>query len=391
MISVAEAKQIIADTVRPLAPVVLPLIDASEKVLAEDVFASQDIPAYSQSSMDGYAIAFKDRNKQLIIKGESAAGNTTELILQDGCAARVFTGAAVPTGADTVVMQEKVKISGDKLIIEDASLTNGVNVRLPGAEIKKGELALPAGSYLSPAALGFLSGIGRKEVAVYPNPRVGIILTGDELKPPGTPLQYGEVYESNSFALAAALKKYHITVSYQQHAKDDADALYTIINEALKHCDILLLTGGVSVGEYDFVTKVLSQLGATPLFHKIKQRPGKPLLFCRKEKQIIFGLPGNPSSVLTCCYEYVLPAIGQMCNRHLALPVLHVPSSGSFLKKVNFTQFLKGLYNGVSVEVLAAQESYKMNSFARANCFVVMPEEATEIKAGNIVEIHLFS
>ena len=391
MISVSEAKSIIAESVKQLSPVTIPLAEASGLVLAEDVIAPQDIPAYPQSSMDGYAIAFNERSKELEIKGESAAGNKNELVLQEGSATRIFTGAAVPTGADTVVMQEKIKLVNDKLIIEDENLTKGVNVRLPGSEIKGGDLALGEGSILTPAASGFLAGIGITEVRVRPKPKVGIILTGDELKSPGTPLQYGEVFESNSFALTAALKQIQINVSYLQHVKDDASALKNTIEEALQKCDVVLLTGGVSVGEYDFVTSVLTGCRVSTLFHKIKQRPGKPLLLGKKDNKIVFGLPGNPSSVLTCFYEYVVPAIGLLFNKHLSLSILNVPAKGSFSKKVKFTQFLKGYFDGKSATVLPSQESYKMNSFAKANCFIVMPEEMDQIKEGDIVEIHLFS
>ncbi len=391
MISVGEAKKIIDDAVKPLDPVKSLLQDAWDTTLAEDIFAVQDIPAYPQSSMDGYAFAFTDlqKQKQLAIVGESAAGNRKEFTIKANTASRIFTGAAVPDGADTVVMQEKVKVENGQLIIEDDALIKGGNVRSSGSEIKKGDLALPGGSYLGASALGFLAGIGITHVMVHPKPTITIIVTGNELKSIGEPLQYGEVYESNSFALTAALKQFHLIPYKIIKVEDDPVVLKRIMETALRESDILLLTGGVSVGEYDFVTGAAKECGIKTLFHKIKQRPGKPLFFGMKNEKVIFGLPGNPSSVLTCFYEYVVPAIRKITNGHQQLMMLKAPLAAPFKKSIPFTQFLKGYYDGSTVMPLASQESYKMNSFAKSNCLIVLEEKDEECNKGDIKEIHL--
>ena len=391
MISVGEAKKIIDDAVKPLDPVKVLLQDAWDTTLAEDVFAAQDIPAYPQSSMDGYAFSFDDlqEQKQLAIVGESAAGNRNEFTLKANTASRIFTGAAVPDGADTVVMQEKVKVENGLLIVEDTAIIRGSNVRPSGSEIKKDDLALSRGSYLSASALGFLAGIGISRVEVHPKPVITIIVTGNELKTIGEPLQYGEVYESNSFALTAALKQFHLIPHKIVKAEDDAAELKRIMETALEESDMVLLTGGVSVGEYDFVTRVLRECGVITLFHKIKQRPGKPLFFGMIDEKVIFGLPGNPSSVLTCFYEYVIPAIGKITNGHQQLITLKAPLAAPFKKMIPFTQFLKGYYDGNAVMPLASQESYKMNSFAVSNCLIVLEETDEECRKGDIKEIHL--
>src|ERR1051326_197206 len=201
MISVQEAKKIIGENVTPLAPLILPLHDAPGLTLAEDVFASLDIPPFPQSSMDGYAFSFSDwkSNKRLVITGEVAAGNDEILTLAEGNAVRVFTGAAVPPGADTVVMQEKIKTIDGELVIEDENIQAGNSVRQKGSEIRAGSLALTRETVLSPAAIGFLAGIGISEVKVFPNPSISIIITGNELLQPGKHLEHGQVYESNSF------------------------------------------------------------------------------------------------------------------------------------------------------------------------------------------------
>ena len=391
MISVGEAKQIIDDSVQPLGGGKISLHDAWDTVLAQDVYAIQDIPAYNQSSMDGYAFAFNDllRQKKLAIIGESAAGNRKEFTLKANTATRIFTGAAVPDGADTVVMQEKVLVSDGMLLIIDDAISKGSNVRISGSEIKKGDLALPKGTYLSPAALGFLAGIGITHVVVYQKPKITIIVTGNELKTIGEPLQFGEVYESNSFALTAALKQFHLSPFKIIRAEDDPVILKGIMQQALYESDLLLLSGGVSVGEYDFVTGVANDCGIKTLFHKIKQRPGKPLFFGMINEKVVFGLPGNPSSVLTCFYEYVLNAIRKMTNGSQQIRIAKAPLAAPFRKNIPFTQFLKGYYDGTSVTPLTAQESYKMKSYARSNCLIVLEEEDEECRVGDIKEIHL--
>jgi len=389
MISVDEAKKIINDSVKLLNATSVAIQDAWDTTLADDVFAPQDIPAYPQSSMDGYAFAFKDLGKELLLAGESAAGNKHNFALQPNGAARIFTGAAVPEGADTVVMQEKVKLIDGQLIIEDEGLISGSNVRSKGSEIKKGDVALPKGAYLSAASVGFLAGIGITHVLVYPKPAITIIVTGNELKTIGAPLEYGEVYESNSFALTAALNQFHLSPMKIVSVEDDPAVLKNVMQRALTESDLLLMTGGVSVGEYDFVTKVAGECGIHTLFHKIKQRPGKPLFFGMRDEKVVFGLPGNPSSVLTCFYEYVVPAVKKMTNGHQQVNALKAPLSTSFKKNIPFKQFLKGFYDGITVTPLSAQESYKMNSFAKANCLIVLEESDQECKQGDIKEIHL--
>jgi len=396
MISVAQAKRFIEENTAALIPVKLPLPEAAGKILAEDVYAITDIPAFPQSSMDGYAFLFSEwkRNKKLIMEGEIAAGSSEKIPLAPGKAIRIFTGAPVPPEADTVVMQEKVTIHSPaglekELIIEDEGIKQGTNVRAKGSEIKEGEIALEKGSLLSPAAIGFLAGVGITEVKVFPNPSVSIIITGKELQQAGKPLAYGQVYESNSFTLSAALQQLHIDAVKVFHSDDDLQILTDILQVAIQQSDIVLLTGGISAGDYDFVLQAAANCGVTTLFHKIKQRPGKPLFFGKKENRLVFGLPGNPSSVLTCFYEYVLPALEMLTKRKLSLPSMQVPLSKPFRKSAPLTHFLKGFYNGKTVAVLDAQESYRLSSFARANCLVIINEEVMEYKEGEIIEIHL--
>lgn len=391
MISVTEAKKIIQEQVIPLHPVQLPLLQAVGLVLAADVFSIIDFPPFNQSSMDGYAFCFDSwkSNGTLPIEGEIAAGTNSNQTYASEKAVRIFTGAPVPQGMDTVVMQEKVTVANGVLTIEDQHIQLGVNVRPKGADIKAGELALKEGSILTPGAIGFLTGIGITSVAVFPKPVVSIIVTGNELQPAGKPLQYGQVYESNSATITAALQQLHINQIKVFWAEDNLTVLQKTLQEAIEQSDVILLTGGISVGDYDFVLEAATQCGVTKLFHRIKQRPGKPLYFGKKENKLIFGLPGNPSSVLTCLYEYVLPALHQLGNQYKGLKTIEAPLSSAINKPVGLTHFLKGYYDGDKVLPLGAQESYRLSSFAKANCLIQIEENTTHCEIGEKVSIHL--
>ncbi len=389
LLNVNDAKALVEQHTITLSPATVLLQYAAGKTLAADVFASVNVPAFSQSGMDGYALAFVSLGKPIKIEGEQAAGDDDSSSLQPGTAVRIFTGAVVPEGADTVVMQEKTEVSNGFLQVNDDGLHRGNNVRLPGSEIAKGALALPAGSKLTPAAVGFLAGMGVNEVEIIPLPRVSIIVTGNELQDPGTTQQFGKVYESNSFALLAALSQVHITDTKVYKCADDMEALTGVLNDAMLQSDVVLMTGGVSVGDYDFTVKVSKDCGIEKVFHKLKQKPGKPLFFGKKDQVLFFGLPGNPASVLTCFYEYVLVALEKLTSQKMQLQQLKVPLSKVYQKPAGLTHFLKGMFDGQAVHLSDGQESYKLHSYAKANCLVVIPGTATNIEAGDEVEIHL--
>ena len=390
-IPVSEAKKLIAETIIPLPPVKIMLNDAAGLVLAQDIFSITDVPPFNQSSMDGYALNFEgwQNNGELLIDGVAQAGPAEAIPMQAQNARRIFTGAAVPPGADTVVMQEKTSVNNGKLNIPDQNITVGLNVRIQGSEAKAGELALEKNCFLSPAAIGFIAGLGIHELIAYPQPRVSIILTGNELQQPGLPLEHGQVYESNSFALKAALNQAGISKVNILSSEDTLETLTSVLNEALQQNDLVLLTGGVSVGDYDFVIRAAEANRIEQIFHKIKQKPGKPIYFGKKGKKYIFGLPGNPGSVMSCFYEYVYPAIGLLNSRNTDLKHIQAPISTAQKKAPGLTHFLKGFYDGKMVHDLKAQESFRLSSFAKANCLIKLDADQTEITEGQLVEIHI--
>lgn len=360
-------------------------------MLAMDVYAVTDIPSYDQSAMDGYALSYEgwQQHKTLMVQGEVPAGSPDRFSLPAHQAMRIFTGAAVPSGADTVVMQEKIELADGLLNILDDQLKPGLNVRPKGSEIKAGELALPKGTHLTPAAIGFLATTGVAEVMVYPAPVVSIIVTGNELQQPGEQLAYGQVYECNSFSLRAVLQRVGVTDIRLYKVQDKPGDVKDVLSQALLVSDVVLLTGGVSVGNYDFVPEAAAACGITKLFHKIKQRPGKPLFAGIKESKMVFGLPGNPSSVLTCFYEYVIPALEQIMQHRQLLKIVNAPIAKDYSKTAAITFFLKGMYDGQNVTPLEAQESYRLRSFAMANCLICLPEDKMEFRQGDTVEVHL--
>ncbi len=391
MISVTEAKKIIQDNTKVLSPAKLSLMESVGLTLADDVFAITAVPPFHQSSVDGYAFSFDDwqLHKKLKISGEVAAGSKEPVTLSSQSASRIFTGAPVPKGADTVVMQEKIRIENDELIIDDKDLKAGSNVRLKGSEIQAGSLALAKNSVLTPAAIGFLANVGYPTVNVYPNPSISIIITGNELQQPGNTLQYGQVYDSNSSTLISALQQLNLNKPEVVYVTDKAESITEALENALQKTDVALLTGGVSVGDYDFVLQATTDCGVEKLFHKIKQRPGKPLYFGKKGNKLIFGLPGNPASVLTCFYQYVTLAFEKMSRRKKFLQTIRAPLAETFHKAAGLTHFLKGYYDGETVTPLGAQESFRLSSFARANCLAQIDEDVTTCEEGELVEVHL--
>src|SRR6185437_4123243 len=307
-IPVAEARRIIAGLAKPLPPRTLPIEKANGLVLSENVFATMDIPAFDQSSMDGYAIRFEDISGTLLLQGVIPAGALQETELSKKHAMRIFTGAPLPPGADTVVMQEKVSAGPAEIRVENRHIEKGMHVRLRGADVKSGELIMQKDTVLSATKIGLLAGMGIAEIRIFPPPSVTIIATGREIQKPGSALGFGQVYESNTYFLEAALEQTFIRDVRALYADDELAIVQEKLASGLKQSDVVLLTGGVSVGDYDFVRRAADLNGIDCRFHKVKQKPGKPFYFGTKENQLIFGLPGNPSSVITCFYEYVLPA-----------------------------------------------------------------------------------
>ena len=372
-ITVDESRTIILKEINGRPFIEKRIEDALHDYSAKRVYAPIDVPNFTNSAMDGYALSYQDieDDKEIEVIYTIQAGQTELPILKSGEAARIFTGAMIPAGADMVVMQEKVKVENNILHLQEGNYNKGDNIRLQGSQAKIGDILIAENTRITPASIGMLAGFGIEKITVFLPPKVGIIVTGNELVPAGNPLKKGQIYESNSLTLRSALKELGIETQFIVKISDDQDETFCEIKKRLTEVDILLLTGGISVGDYDFVKDSLEKVEITQLFYKLQQKPGKPLYFGKRNNHYVFALPGNPASVLTCFYQYVSPFIkGLKGEKNIFKDYEEVSLSKEYDKKNKLTNFLKGyLENGI-VTVLSSQESYKMNSFSTANCIV---------------------
>lgn len=393
MTTVQEAKQQVASHAFPLGTEQRAVSESLGYVLAEDVFSDISLPPFRQSSMDGYVVHHEDLTQPdtlLTITAQIKAGDSIPQRLEKGTASRIFTGAPVPEGATAVIMQEKTTRVSDQLTVHEFPIKVGQNIRAIGQQILQGELALPTGSLVTPGAIGFLLGLNCTSITVYRKPKVGLLVTGDELATPGSTLEHGQIYESNSYLLEAALRQEGITDITIRFVKDDAALTKEAITELKKENDIVIATGGVSVGDFDFVGKAMEEVGVKTIFYKVRQRPGKPLFFGKSDDKLFFGLPGNPAASLVCFYEYVLPAIRKMSGRSdCNLPILQLPITSNYSFAGERDEFVKATATSTEVTPLEGQESFILRSFAISNALIYLPSGRNQVKSRELVEVHL--
>ncbi len=364
------------------------VVEASGYTLSEDVVSPINMPPFRQSAMDGYALCLHDKATYIVV-GEIKAGDSHHPILNKGEAVRIFTGAPVPDTANAVIMQEKVIVETNLLKLNSQVLIDE-NIRPLGEQVLKGKMALLKGSRLNPAAIAFLSSLGIEEVKVFKSPSIAIVVTGNELVEPGQDLGYGQIYESNAAMLSTSLNGLGFKNVSLYKAIDTLENTLETLKKVIIGHDIILVSGGISVGDYDFVGEALLELGVEQLFYKVNQKPGQPLFFGKKETKMIFALPGNPAAALSCFYLYVYPALQKMCgNENFSLCRLKAISETNHNKKGNRPQFLKAIYNNGKVKILEGQNSSMLHTFALANALVYAPETTETIKINDTVEVIL--
>ncbi len=307
-------------------------------------------------------------------------------MLKPGQATRIFTGAAVPKSADAVVRQEDTNVSGTTLKVDPLPKAMA-NIRPQAEQITEGEVALKTGQNISPAAIGYLSTLGIERVPVYKKPSVAILITGNELIKPGQPLEFGQIYESNGQMLKAALSDLGLDNTEIHRVKDDYEETKSLLKSLLETNDVLLCSGGISVGDYDFVGKALLELGVEQVFYKVKQKPGKPLFFGKKNEKVVFALPGNPASALTGFYVYAIPALQILMGKSkIGLGRVKKQISQDFLQKGDRAQFLKAHISDNQVEILEGQSSAMLYAFTQANALAYVPSEVSAYKEGEEIE-----
>jgi len=388
MIAINEAFSILEATSISLKEKKVSLDKALNLVLAETIISPINMPPFRQSNMDGFALALFAGLEYTVV-GEIKAGDSNAIELQPGQAVKIFTGAAVPDSAQAVIQIEKVTTSGSQLLLQEL-ITPETNVRPMGSQILKGKVALEKGTLLNPAAIGFLAGLGFTSVKVYQKPSIGIVITGNELVPAGLPLPHGKVYESNALMLQTALRNEQFEDVSLYSVQDDFESTKSILEKAIEANDVVIISGGISVGDYDFVGRALESLKVETLFYKVNQKPGKPLLVGKKNDKMIFALPGNPAASLTCFYIYVKPTLKRFSGQKGSYSS-NVSRILAHDYEVNNSrdQFLKATIVGEQVTILSHQDSSMLDSFALANALVYLPNGTYSIQQGVKVAIYL--
>lgn len=408
MIAYDEALSIVLSQAHPLGIQRVELDHLLGHVLAEPVFCPIDLPNFDNSAVDGFGVRVSDVESAtdtdpvaLKLLGIIRAGDFQDIEVVPGTAVKILTGAPIPKGVEAVVMQEYSRaFNGIVHLSRPAKM--GENIRRKGEEFQKGQEVLHSGARITPPTLGLLASLGYPSFRVYYKPTVAIVVTGNELVPPGMTLQPGQIYESNSYSLIAALKAAGVDNCIVRWAKDDKESLRQELSNALENADIVITTGGVSVGECDYVKEILIDLHVESHFWKVAIKPGKPVYFGSLSnsqtpfKKLVFGLPGNPVAMLLTFQLLAKPAL---------LKMMGVEESDSFKivaclthdlrKKPGRLEFVRGIVssqNGkLSVKPAIGQGSHMLGGLSQANCLIQFPAEESHLPAGEKVEVELLN
>ncbi len=384
-LDIAGAQQLVAEHCSPLAPVRLAVDSALGLTLAEPVTAAADVPGAANSAMDGFAAKAGEAGRRLCVVGESRAGKPFEPTLAQGEAVRISTGAVMPAGAEAVAPIEVVDDQGSEVVLRD-ELTAGRNVRLAGEDLRAGDTVLAPGRQLGPAELGIAVAAGRAELICLPRPKVAVIATGDELREPGAELETGELHDSNLTTLRALATEAGAEVVLARHVGDDAAATATAFAEALELADVVICSGGVSVGPHDHVKGALLGLGVEQHFWRVALRPGRPTWFGSRGGRLVFGLPGNPVSAIVTFLLFAAPALRALQGRppqpsataELGEPIARHPDRDECVRV--------RLEDGAAFAT-GPQGSHILSSIALADALAVIPRGEGILTAGTAVEL----
>jgi molybdopterin molybdotransferase len=389
LLTLEEAQEQVLRRARPLPPEPVSIVEAAGRVTAEDVRARVDLPSFASSAMDGFAVLAADLPATLRIVGESAAGRPYEGRLEPGCAVAISTGAVVPEGADAVVPIERVVYRDNEVEIAHAT-EPGASVRPRGGDLAAGDVAVPVGSRLTPARLAAAAASGIAELSCRRRPRVAVLATGSELVPPGKALRLGQVYEANTLMLCSALAVTGAEVVFEPPVADDEAALRDALERGLA-ADVLVTSGGVSVGEHDLVRAVERELGVDEIFWRVSIKPGKPVSFGVRGETLVFGLPGNPVSALVGGELFVKPALRALQGLAEPLPRYGAGRLTRALRqneeRDEFVRARSRVDGGVvALDPVDGQESHMIVRSAAADALVHVPRGNGELSSGSTVE-----
>jgi molybdopterin molybdotransferase len=395
--SVSQARQFIKQFLSPVVETeTLPVMRSLGRVLAADVISPSNVPNHNNSAMDGFAFKFSDHLKTLKVIGTAFAGKAFAGNVGAGECVKIMTGAVIPKGADTVVMQERIAIKSDRItLLEDPKL--GANVRLAGEDLKLGQTVLAKGHIMHPADLGLIASLGIGEVSVYRPLKVAFFSTGDELISVGKPLETGQIYDSNRYTLFGMLSRLGVAISDLGVVPDKPDLLEATLLKAAGANDVVITSGGVSVGEADFMKALLAKHGQV-LFWKINMKPGRPLAYGKVGAAHYFGLPGNPVSAMVTFYQFVREALLTLQGATpKPLPMFKVECTEPIKKATGRTEFQRGvLFEDAregsivwKVKPMPNQGSGVLSSMSAANCFIVLDETVGNCAAGEMVNVQI--
>jgi molybdopterin molybdotransferase len=400
LLTVAEAQARILEGVTPVTETeTLPVREALARVLAQEVVSPIDVPSHTNSAMDGYAVRAADLPetgvREFPVPGNSWAGRPWLEPIEPGQAVQIMTGGMMPEGADTVVMQEQVERDGDTVRIGSGHRA-GQNVRAAGEDLATGQPVFSAGRQLTAADIGVLASLGLAEVSVYRRLRVAFFSTGDELRGVGEPLGPGEIYDSNRYTLHGMLQKLGVDIIDLGVVRDRRELIEQAFREAAASADAIITSGGVSVGEADFVKETLENLGSMS-FWKIAMKPGRPVTFGHIDDAVFFGLPGNPVSVMVTFFVFVRQALRKMTGATAASDVLtlHARTTTPLRKRPGRYEFQRGVLEQAgpgefTVRSAGAQGSGILRSMSEANCFIMLEPDRNGVETGEVVEVQPF-
>lgn len=401
MISVQEALDIIINEVKPLEKETVDIFTSLWRVVADNVVAGNPNPPWDNSAMDGYAVRSADLKGAsesspvtLKVAYDLPAGSVPEGPVEEGSAVRIMTGAPVPEGADSVVMVEKTEGKDGDVLVK-AETAPGENVRKKGEDFDQGDVVIRAGTVVRPPEISMLATIGSLSVSVFRRPKVGVISTGDELVDVGTPTPPGKIADSNGYTLSALVAETGSEALQYGIAQDNKESLEKRLSAAATQSDCIITSGGVSVGDYDLVKDVLSGMGSTMRFWKVAMKPGKPLAFGMIEGKPLFGLPGNPISSMVTFEQFVRPVLLKLAGRKAIFRnTFKATLTEGFKTRPGrmtfFRAVLRSSDEGLTVEPLTGQGSGTVSTMVRANCFIIVPAEASGFSEGDTVRVQPF-
>lgn len=386
MLTPREALDIILAHVQRLPTETVMLMQAVGRVLAEPVIAPEDHPPFPAATMDGYAVIHDDTSPWREVIGEQYAGHVTDVVVTPGTAVRITTGAPLPAGANAVVPVEDVEVVDDHIVIRRDEVRPGENVRPVGVDIRRGDLVIPAGTVLGPAEIGLLASLGFARVTVSRRPRVSVLSTGDELVEPDAPLGPGQIRDSNRFMLVAAAERAGAEVIWAGRGPDDVERLTELLRERIAESDVVITSGGVSVGERDLISAALRTLGTVHI-ERLFMKPGKPFHFVTAGSTLLFGLPGNPVSALVGFEIFVATALRAMTGQQpvevepVTVVLEHDVESGD---RIEYQRAIVWCDSDGTLRArnTGPQSSARLLSAVGANAYLVVPPRATPYRAG---------